>query len=573
MSWNENLDRSLHAAAARLTGGLSPTALVGAYMDWATHLASSPGKQGDIAEKAAENLARLAAGAAENALRPAEQNQAFAPLPQDHRFVGPEWRAFPFNLYEQSFLMTEENWRAATTGVAGVSHQHEQLVGFFARQFLDVFAPSNLFLANPELLERTLSTGGANFVQGAMNFVEDWERNARGLKPVGADAFKVGRDVAVTPGKVVFRNRLIELIQYSPTTAKTRPEPILVTPAWIMKYYILDLSPTNSLVKYLVDHGFTVFMISWLNPSETDRDLAMDDYRALGPMAALEAIGKIVPNQKIHAVGYCIGGTLSAIAAAAMAREGDERLKSLTLFAAQTDFTEAGELKLFIDESQLDFLDDLMWEQGYLKSSQMAGAFEMLRSNDLVWSHALHAYLMGEREPMNDLMAWNADTTRMPYRMHAEYLQRLYLDNELAEGRFPAAGRPVALADIKPPIFTVGTESDHVAPWRSVFKIQILTDAEVTFVLTSGGHNAGIVSEPGHPHRHFRILTKAQGERHLDPDAWLAAAAQQEGSWWPRWLAWLEERSGAPQAPPPMGAPQEGLAPLMDAPGSYVLVE
>jgi len=573
MSWNEILDRSLRAAAARLSGGLSPLALAGAYMDWATHLALAPGKQADIAEKAGENAGRLMAAAAADALHPGEEAAAFAPSSQDHRFRAAGWRAFPFNFYEQSFLMAEENWRVATTGVAGVSRQHEDLVRFFARQILDVAAPSNFLFANPELIERTLNTGGSNFVQGGVNFIEDWQRMARGLKPVGADAYKVGRDVAAPPGKVVFRNRLIELIQYSPSTATTRPEPILVAPAWIMKYYILDLSPANSLVKYLVDRGFTVFMISWLNPGGEDRDLAMDDYRALGPMAALEAIGKIVPGRKVHGVGYCIGGTLMAIAAAAMARDGDDRLKTLTLLAAQTDFTEAGELKLFINESQLEFIDDLMWEQGYLESSQMAGAFQMLRSNDLVWSRALHAYLMGEREPMNDLMAWNADATRLPYRMHAEYLQRLYLDNELAEGRFPAAGRPVALGDIQAPIFALGAEADHVAPWRSVFKIHLATDAETTFLLTTGGHNAGIVSEPSHRNRRFRFKTRPKGERHLDCDTWLAAATPVEGSWWPRWVAWLEERSGAPEAPPAMGALQAGPAPLMDAPGSYVLAE
>jgi polyhydroxyalkanoate synthase len=377
--------------------------------------------------------------------------------------------------------------------------------------------------------------------------------------------------VAVTPGRVVYRNHLIELIQYAPTTGKVRPEPVLIVPAWIMKYYILDLSPGNSLVKHLVGQGYTVFMISWRNPTIQDRDLELDDYRKLGVLAALEAIGTIVPRKRVHGVGYCLGGTLLAIAAAAMGRNGDDRFRTLTLLAAQTDFSEAGELMLFITDEQVDFLESMMWDRGVLDTHQMAGAFQLLRSNDLIWSRMVRDYLLGDRRSPNDLMAWNADQTRMPYRMHSEYLRRLLLDNELARGSFRVDGRPVAVNDLKTPVFAVATETDHVAPWQSVYKIHLLASRrEVTFLLTSGGHNAGIVSEPGHPGRSYRMATRQPEAAYVDPVTWQSGNPRREGSWWPVWCAWLGKRSGRSAAPPAMGAPEAAYPPLEEAPGTYV---
>jgi len=335
-----------------------------------------------------------------------------------------------------------------------------------------------------------------------------------------------------------------------------------------MKYYILDLSPGNSLVRWLVGQGRTVFMISWVNPGPKLHDTSLDEYRSEGVMAAIDAVESICGNPKIHGVGYCLGGTLLSITAATMARDADHRLASLTLFAAQTDFSEAGELQLFITEDQLNFLNDIMQTQGYLSTAQMGGAFQMLQSNDLIWSHAIRHYLLGERDTPFDLMAWDADGTRLPARMHIEYLRRLYLHNDLAEGRFEVGGLPLAMDDIKLPIFLVSTEQDHIAPWLSVFKLQLLNDGEISFVLTSGGHNAGIVSEPGHKNRHFRIHTRDAGARTRGPDEWERDTQPQDGSWWPEWESFLKHHSTKMVAPPTVGDVQYPA--LCDAPGTYV---
>jgi poly[(R)-3-hydroxyalkanoate] polymerase subunit PhaC len=565
-------DRSLRAALARFTFGLSPAAIGSAYLDWAVHLVAAPGKRMQLLDKAIRKSVRFGNYATRCALAGGRSECCIEPLSQDRRFAGKNWQIWPFNFISQAFLLQQQWWHNATVGVRGVSKRHEDMLAFGSRQLLDMVAPSNFLFTNPEILERTISTGGFNLVQGMQHFLEDWERTVSGKKPVGSERFVVGKDVAITPGKVVYRNRLIELIQYTAATRNVRPEPILIVPAWIMKYYILDLSPQNSLVKYLTEQGFTVFMISWKNPGPEDRSLGMEDYRSTGILAALDIVGSIVPKQKIHTVGYCLGGTLLSITAAAMARDGDERLASVTLLAAQTDFTEAGELTLFIDESQLSFLEDMMWEQGFLDSRQMAGTFHMLRSNDLIWSHMIHDYLLGERQVITDLMAWNADATRMPYRMHSEYLRKLFLDNDLAEGRFVAGGEPVSLTDIRVPIFSVGTERDHVAPWRSTYKINLQTETEVTYLLTTGGHNVGIVSELGYSGpRSFRVRKHGPKDHYVDPDRFLIEAPQTEGSWWPEWVSWLEQHSGAVTALPPIGAPEAGLHVLGDAPGSYVL--
>ncbi|MCK6450477.1 MAG: alpha/beta fold hydrolase [Alphaproteobacteria bacterium] len=565
------LDRLTRATVGRFTAGIAPSALGAAFFDWAVHLASSPGKQAFVMEKAGRKWTRFLHHMARCACTAGPVEPCIVPLPQDKRFAAPGWQKPPFNLIYQSFLLTQQWVYNATTDVHGVSRHHEDVVSFVARQMLDIASPSNFIPTNPEVLETTLRELGQNLVRGWTNLADDWERAALGKPPVGAEDFVPGKTVAITPGKVVYRNRLMELIQYAPKTRQVHAEPVLIVPAWIMKYYILDLSPENSLVKHLVDRGHTVFILSWKNPGATERDLGLEEYLRLGPQTALDVIARICPQRRVHGVGYCLGGTLLAIAASAMGRDGDERLKTLTLLAAQTDFEEAGELMLFIDDAQVSFLEDIMWTQGYLDTKQMAGAFQILRSNDLIWSRLVHDYLLGRRAPMNDLMAWNADATRMPFRMHSEYLRGLFLDNDLAEGRFAVDGRPVSLTDVRAPIFAVGTERDHVAPWRSAYKINQLVDVDVTFLLTSGGHNAGIVSPPGADRGHFRVATRRERERFVPPDEFLQRAALHKGSWWKCWFDWLGAHQDGRVPPPPTGGAGTDPRALDDAPGSYVL--
>jgi len=568
----DDVSRHFLATLAQWTGGLSPQALGGAWLNVLARLATAPGRQAELARSALAKTLALAqfSGAALQGEAP----QA-AGTPYAHRFADPAWAKFPFNLMAQSFLSVSDWAREAVKNVPGADPAAENIVGFTVREGLELVAPDNYLPTNPQLIRQTVDENGRNLARGLKHLAEDIARTYKGLGPVGVENYQVGKQVAATPGKVILRNRLMELIQYSPQTDKVHAEPILVVPAWIMKYYILDLSPRNSLVNYLTGLGHTVFMVSWKNPTAEDRNVSMDDYLTLGVRAALDAVTTVVPKRKVHAVGYCIGGTLLSIAAAELAAQDDDRLASVSLFAAQTDFSEPGELSIFISPAQLAMLEAMMWKEGVLESRQMGGAFQLLRTYDLLWAPTIATYLKGERSGVNDLMAWNADGTRMAYRMHTDYLHQLYLNNDLAEGRYVANGEPLSLSDVTVPMFVVGTETDHVAPWRSVYKVgKLVGSADYTFCLTSGGHNAGIISGPQHPKRRHRVHASKAGARLLSPDRYLEKVEPAPGSWWPTWAKWLEEHSSSRKvAPPAMGAPKQGLKPLGAAPGEYVLAK
>lgn len=559
------LDRSVRVAMAGFTGGLSPLSVGLAAADWAGHLAAAPG-----------SLSWLSTQGLTAWLEAMRHATTCSGVPtSDPRYAAEEWKQWPFCAFACSHSVVEHWWKEATV-LRGMEHHHQDLMQLLSRQWLDMLAPSNWPWSNPQVIKTTLSSRGANLLRGATHALDDW-RHAHGLPVhnVNQPLYRPGKEVACTPGEVVYRNHLVELIQYTPTTRRVQREPMLIVPSWIMKYYILDLSPHNSMVRYLVEQGHTVFMLSWRNPDANDALLEMEDYVRLGVLHPLAEITRRTQGVPIHSVGYCLGGTLLAMAAAALARpEGIHQrpiapLASMTLLAAQLDFRDPGELGVLLDEAQVALLEDMMANRGFLTGRQMAASFQFLRSRDLFWSARMHEYLLGEPEVANDLMTWNADVTRMPAKMHSNYLHSLYLHNDLAEGRYEVAGEPVSLGDLSLPIFAVGTLQDHVTPWRSAYKIKRLVRADVTFVLTSGGHNAGVVSEPGHPGRSYQLQLTRATDRRLSPEAWQRRAASHQGSWWPAWNDWLLKQGSGQQVAARDLNEGDSLGP---APGTYVMV-
>lgn len=570
----EPLDLPLKTALARMANGISPASVAMAHFDWLAHLAVSPAKQAELAASAWRKWLlwqRFAAQSWRGECPPCTE-----PAPEDKRFARPEWQVPPFSTLAQGFLLAQQWWDEASTGVRGVSRHHEDVAAFTVRQWLDMLSPSNSPLLNPQVLKETAATGGANLWKGSANWWRDAMAVAAGGKPRGVEAFRPGAGVALTPGRVVYRNDLVELIQYEATTRKVAKEPVLVVPSWIMKYYILDLTPDDSLVKYLVDQGHTVFVVSWRNPGREDRDLSLDDYLQLGVLDTVAAVRSLCPGTGIHAAGYCLGGTLLAMGAAVLGARHDDALKTVSILAGQVDFDEPGELGLFMDESQVAFLEDLMAESGTLDGRRMAGAFQLINSKDLVWSKLLHEYLMGAQTPMTAMRAWNADATRLPARMHGEYLRHLYLGNELARDTYRFRGEHVPLRAIHVPLFVVATERDHVSPWPSVYKVLRLAHAPARFVLVSGGHNVGIVSPvagpAAHPEAAYRWAAHAPHEAPADPMDWLNQAKRVKGSWWKDWHGWLREH-GSTDVPARAVPVVRFEGREVPAPGTYVFQE
>ncbi|HLO75434.1 MAG TPA: class I poly(R)-hydroxyalkanoic acid synthase [Magnetospirillum sp.] len=500
-----------------------------------------------------------------------EQAQPVAtPDQADRRFKDEMWEDNEiFDFIKQSYLLSARYLHGVVHGVEGLDEHTAQKVDFYTRQFVDAMAPSNFVLTNPEVLRATVESGGENLVKGLNNLLDDLERGKGKLsiKMTDYDAFKVGENIAVTPGKVVYQNDLMQLVQYTPTTEKTLKAPLLVVPPWINKFYILDLRAKNSFIKWAVDQGHTVFVISWVNPDEALAAKGFSDYMLEGPLAALDAIEKATGERKANVVGYCLGGTLTVCTLAYMAAKGDDRILSATLFTTMTDFHEPGELGVFIDEEQLAKIEGMMSQHGYLDGRDMAMTFNMLRANDLIWSFVVNNYLLGKDPFPFDLLYWNSDSTRMPAAMHSFYLRKMYQENQLVvPGGIQLNGVDIDLSKIKTPIYMLSTREDHIAPWKSTYALTQNTSGPVKFVLAASGHIAGVVNPPAA--NKYCYWTNAKKVK--NPDTWLAGAKQEEGSWWTDWHAWASKFAGeqVPARQPGAG----GLKALEEAPGSYVKV-
>jgi len=497
-------------------------------------------------------------------IRPSEPER-----PNDKRFKHPDWSENAvFNYVKESYLVAAKSILSAVRDVKGMDETSARKVDFYTRQFVDAISPTNFVATNPEVLKATLDTGGQNLLRGLENLLSDLSRGDGRLSITMTDmkAFRLGENIATTPGKIVFLNNLMQLIQYAPTTANVRKRPLLIIPPWINKFYVLDLQPKNSLIKWAVDQGHTVFVISWVNPDEKLAEKGFEDYMLEGPVAALDAIQRATGEPQVNAVGYCLGGTLLASTAAYLAANDDGRIASATYFVTLVDFSEVGDMAVFIDKEQLASLERRMRERGYLDAQDMSASFNMLRANDLIWSFVVNNYLLGKQQLPFDLLFWNSDSTRMPAAMHSFYLRKMYLENRLAEpGGITLAGTPIDLSRINIPSFILSTREDHIAPWKSTYAATRLYSGPIKFVLSASGHMAGVISAPGSKYGHWTNDDLPAGA-----DQWLSGATSHQGSWWPVWDSWVTRLDDVRV---PAREPGGGNLPVIeDAPGSYVRV-
>ncbi|MBX6321616.1 MAG: class I poly(R)-hydroxyalkanoic acid synthase [Rhodospirillaceae bacterium] len=547
-----------------------PLNIAGAFMEMTARLMADPVALAAAQSRLWLDMVALWHSAARRMMG-APSEPVIAPAPGDRRFRDPAWEQNQvFDFIKQSYLLIARWMQSTVRQVEGLDEKTSQKVDFYTRQFVDALAPTNFLLTNPEVLRATVESGGENLLRGLENLLRDLEegKGRLSIRMTDSEAFAIGENIAVTPGKVVFQNDLIQLIQYDPTTAEVHRRPLLVVPPWINKYYILDLREDNSFVRWAVGQGHTVFIISWVNPDERLARKTFDDYLTEGLLGALEAVERATGERSANVVGYCLGGTLLAAGLAWMAAKGMDRAASATFLATLVDFREPGELGVFIDEEQLAALEARMRRKGYLEGRDMATTFNMLRANDLIWSFVVNNYLLGKDPFPFDLLYWNADSTRMPAAMHSFYLRRMYQENKLIEpGGITLAGVPIDLRRVKLPCFIVATREDHIAPWRSTYAATQTYSGPVRFVLAASGHIAGIVNHPAAGKYGYWTNNRTPPT----PEAWLEGAVEHKGSWWPEWAKWVARFGGGkvPARHPGDG----GLTPIEDAPGSYVRVQ
>ncbi len=488
----------------------------------------------------------------------------------DKRFKDPDWeRNQIFDFLKQSYLLTTQWARETVDHAEGLDEHTRHKADFYVEQIANALSPSNFLLTNPAVLKETIRTNGENLVNGLENLIEDFERGdgQLSIRQTDLDAFEVGKNLATTPGKVVFQNELIQLIQYTPTTEKVYKRPLLIVPPWINKFYILDLNPEKSFIKWAVEEGVTVFVVSWVNPDERLARKTFEDYMLDGVLAAVGAVEEATGEKDVNAIGYCIGGTMLAATLAYCAAVGDKRIKSATFFTTQVDFEHAGDLLVFVDEEQIKSVESKMRETGYLEGKSMASAFNMLRSNDLIWSYVINNYLMGKDPFPFDLLYWNSDSTRMPAATHSFYLRECYLNNRLSRKQMNLGGVDLDLSDVKIPVYNLAAREDHIAPLKSVFRIGEFMGGKTTLVVAGSGHIAGVVNAPQFEKYQYWTNDNSKAKT---IEGWLDGATEHPGSWWPHWKRWLAQRSGKLVD---ARIPGDGkLKPIEDAPGSYVRV-
>jgi polyhydroxyalkanoate synthase len=490
-----------------------------------------------------------------------------APASGDKRFAAPEWHTNPVYRTLKEVYLLASDWlmRQADAVDDDMDEAERQRINFHLRQFVDAMSPTLMLMSNPAALHKAIETGGASVAAGARNLLGDLK--AGRLTMVDPDAFAPGRNLALTPGKVVYRNRLIELIQYAPATPQAHATPLVILPPWINKFYILDMQPKNSMVRHLVGQGFTVFVISWKNPDASMDEIGIEDYMDLGPLAASDVAREITGASRVNAMGYCIGGTLLTLTLAALAAKGDERFNSASFMVSMQDYARVGDTAVFMDEPTIDLIEQQMMERGYLDSREMSNMFSLLRSNDLIWSNVVNNYLLGNKPLAFDLLYWNADGTRMTRAAHSWYLRNTYRENNLIKpGRIRLKEVPLDLGAVRLDTYAIGAEKDHIVPWDAAWRITQLFGGDVRFVLASSGHIAGIINPPGGKGSYW---TREADTDATSPQQWLQSATKHEGSWWPDWTSWLAARSGKKGPAPAVGSAKH--PPLADAPGTYVM--